>query len=346
MKRIYQTSGTSGSPSLIALTAADLHTWRTIGTRSYYATGIREHNSVLITFGAGPFVVGHIHGVLEDLGARTVPIGPGDTDRVLTAFEHRIVDTMLTTPSYALYLIERYERSGVDAQSLGLIHFITGGEPGGGLPGIRSRIEDAFAADVTEAMGLGDITPSLFGECPAKNGMHFGGDGLVWPELVDQSGHPLEIEAGAEGELVYTHLQREAMPLVRFRSGDYIKILTTNCPCGRTSFTIRISGRIDDMFIVRGVNVYPSAVQAIVAGFMPEVTGRMRVVLEETGIAVAPPVPIEVEISDGAEINSDLPERIAATIRERLSFRATITLLPQGSFGSAAYKTGAIRRES
>lgn len=344
VKRIYQTSGTSGTPSIIALTRADIATWLAIGTRSYYATGLLPHNSVLTTFGAGPFVAGHTHGVIDALGARSVPVGPGDTARVVAAFESHLVDTMLTTPSFAMYLVDRFDRAGVDAAEFGLIHLILGGEPGGGLPSIRDRIEAAFSATVTEAMGLGDVSPSLFGECPAQRGLHFSGQGLVWPELIDDSGALVQIEDGAEGELVYTHLQREAMPLVRFRSGDHVAIQTTACPCGRSSFTMRIAGRVDDMFIVRGVNVYPSAVQAIVGEFVPAVTGRMRVIVPTTTVSVSPPVPLEIEVPDGEPPSDDLGERIARAIRDQLKFRAGIDLVPQNRFGSAEYKTRAVVR--
>ena len=345
VKRIYQTSGSSGTPSLIALTSADVDTWRTIGTRSYFATSLHPHNAVVTTFGAGPFVAGHIHGVVEDLGARNVPVGPGDNDRVVAALEAGLVDTILSTPSFSLYLADRFAGAGVDARLFGLIHVIVGGEPGGGLPAIRDVIERAFGAAVTEAMGLGDVAPSLFGECPAQQGMHFGGGGLVWPELIDAGDGVIPIESGAEGELVYTHLQREAMPVVRFRSGDHVAIKTTACPCGRSSFTMRISGRVDDMFIVRGVNVYPSAVQAVVGEFVPAVTGRIRAVVPESTVAVTPPVPIEVEVPDGAGQHADLGDSVSAAIRSRLKFRAEVRFVPQAEFGSAGYKTSSVIRK-
>ena len=343
VKRVYQTSGTSGVPSRIALTPEDVSTWTTIGCRSCFATGIRPHNSVLTTFGAGPFVVGHIHDVIANLGPRTVPIGPGDTDRAISTLRSGLVDTMLTTPSFALYLADRFQRTG-GAQELGLIHMITGGEPGGGLPSIRSHIETVFNTRLTEAMGLGDISPSLFGECPAQRGMHFGGDGLVWPELINEHGEAIPIEPGARGELVYTHLHREAMPLIRFRSGDFVEILTTECPCGRTSFTMRARGRVDDMFIVRGVNVYPSAVQAVVGSFAPSVTGRVRVVISD-GPSVSPPVPIDVEIPETGEENPTVAHAIEAALHETLKFRAMVRFVDASDFGDASYKTRPTRRD-
>ena len=346
VKRVYQTSGSSGRPSLIAMTNPDLETWTAIGARSYYATGIHPHHSVLTTFGAGPFVAGHTHWTLDRIGARRVPVGPGDLERVLSACEAGIVDTLLATPSFALYLASVFENRGLAGPDAGLRHLVVGGEPGGGIAAIRKRIEEAFGADVTEAAGIGDVTPSLFGECPMKGGMHFCGQGYVWPELINPDTEaPIEIEKGAMGEMVYTSLVREAVPVIRFRSGDIVEVTDIECGCGRTSFKLRIEGRADDMFIVRGVNVYPSAIQAVVADYEPAVTGRIRVALPEgAGFAVDPPIPVEVEVPSGSTAPAGLAAEIEVAIRSRLIVRATITFLQQDEFGDAGYKTPPVVR--
>ena len=211
---------------------------------------------------------------------------------------------------------------------------------------MRKRIEEAFGADVTEAAGLGDVSPSLYGECPAKEGMHFCGQGYVWPELIDPDTEtPIEMEKGAAGEMVYTSLVREAMPVIRFRSGDIVKVTGTGCRCGRTSFKLRIEGRADDMFIVRGVNVYPSAIQAVVADYEPAVTGRVRVVLPEgAGFSVDPPIRVEVEVPSGSPGRPRLRSAIESAIRSRLVFRAAITFVQQDEFGDAGYKTPPVVR--
>ena len=177
--KVFQTSGSTGSPSLLAVTAGDLQTWRTIGARSYSAAGVRPSGSVLITFGAGPFVVGHTHAMLEKLGCRVVPVAPGDTERSLRAIELGIVDTFLGTPTFAMHLANVIAERGI--RGIALKHIVTGGEPGGGLPEIRSQIQSAFNGEVREVMGLGDISPSLFGECEAQDGMHFSGQGWCGP---------------------------------------------------------------------------------------------------------------------------------------------------------------------
>lgn len=346
VKRVYQTSGSSGRPSVIALTRRDIGTWIDIGTTSYVATGVRERHALLTTFGAGPFVAGCTHEVFDRIGARRVPIAPGDTARVLSSLERGLVDTMLTTPSFVLHLAGVIERQGIDGRALGLERIVTAGEPGGGLPTLRARMQDAFGAEVVEAMGLGDVSPSLFGECSTQDGMHFGGHPFVWPELIDPvSAEPLAIESGVVGEPVYTTLVREAMPVVRFRSRDIVEVRGTSCPCGRTTFRIRCIGRSDDMFIVRGVNVYPSAIQDVVGEFRPRVTGRIRAVLPGGGVDVAPPVPIEVEIPAGATADAELADAIAKRLREALVFRSAIAFVDASEFGAAGYKTRSVVRE-
>jgi phenylacetate-CoA ligase len=340
IKRVYQTSGTTGSPTVIALSRADIQTWTAIGARTYYASGIHDHHSVLTTFGAGPFVAGHTHFVLSRVGARSVPVAPGDTNRVLFGLNAGLADTLLATPSFAQYLANRIETTNADPRSLGLVHVVTGGEPGGGIPAIRDHIENALGVTVNEVMGIGDVAPSLFGECPRQQGMHFCGTGHVWPELVDPTTQePMAIETGAVGELVYTHLSREAMPVVRFLSGDIVRIEGTSCECGRTTFRMRCLARRDDMFKVRGVNVYPSAILAVVAEFRPRVTGRARVVRANSDVSVQPPVPIEVETPGAGDPDGALVAEIEEAVHLRLTFRCKVELIPERAFGDSAYKT-------
>jgi phenylacetate-CoA ligase len=334
VKRVYQTSGTTGTPSILALTRGDAEAWTVMGTRTYYATGIHEHSSVLTTFGAGPFVAGHTHFVLLRIGARSIPVAPGDTERVVFSLHAGLADTLLCTASFAQYLANK---------SIGetqLTHVVTGGEPGGGIPAIRDHIERALGVTVTEVMGIGDVAPSLFGECPHQQGMHFCGAGHVWVELIDpESREPVEIETGAEGELVYTALTREAMPVVRFLGGDIVRIEGTSCECGRTSFRQRVLGRRDDMFIVRGVNVYPTAILSVVGDFRPRVTGRARVVRQGPETSIEPPIPIEVEVAERHASDSALVGEIEGAIHSKLTFRARVALVPESEFGEAGYKT-------
>jgi phenylacetate-CoA ligase len=147
------------------------------------------------------------------------------------------------------------------------------------------------------------------------------------------------IETGAVGELVYTHLTREAMPVVRFLSGDIVRIGPSPCECGRNTFRMRVIGRRDDMFIVRGVNVYPSAILAVVGRFRPRVTGRARVIRKTADVSVPPPVPIEVEVPDGLAADSGLTAEIEEAIHSALTFRSKVALIPEQAFGESGYKT-------
>jgi len=343
VKRIYQTSGTSGAPSVLALSPSDMEAWTAIGTRTYYASGIHDHHSVCTTYGAGPFVAGHTFFALSRIGARVVPVGPGDTDRVMFGLHGGLFDTLMTTPSFAQYLSNRIEKSGEEIAPLA--HVVTGGEAGGGIPAIRDHIQKVLGATVDEVMGIGDVAPSLFGECPAQQGMHFCGGGHVWVEMVDpNTREPMNIEPGATGELVYTHLTREAMPVVRFLGGDVVRVEGGDCGCGRATFRMRILGRRDDMFIVRGVNVYPSAILAIVGRFRPRVTGRARVVRTGPEVSIDPPVPVEVEVPHGHETDAALAGEIEQEVRAALTFRCKVELVGEAAFGEAGYKTRLVRK--
>jgi phenylacetate-CoA ligase len=340
VKRVYQTSGTTGAPSVLALSRGDMETWTVMGTRTYYATGIHDHSSVLTTFGAGPFVAGHTHFVLLRIGARSVPVAPGDTERVVFGLKAGLADTLLATASFAQYLANRLEQSEADPAAIPLTHVVTGGEPGGGIPAIRDHIQRVLGVTVTEVMGIGDVAPSLFGECPHQQGMHFCGGGHVWVELIDpDTREPMEIETGAVGELIYTALTREAMPVVRFLGGDIVRIEGTSCDCGRTTFRQRVLGRRDDMFIVRGVNVYPTAILSVVGDFRPRVTGRARVVRPGPETSIEPPIPVEVEVTERHESDGALTGQIEDAIHSKLTFRARVTLVPESDFGEAGYKT-------
>jgi phenylacetate-CoA ligase len=246
----------------------------------------------------------------------------------------------VATASFAQYLANHLEKDNEQAVAGSLTHIVTGGEPGGGIPEIRDHIEKVLGVTVTEVMGIGDVAPSLFGECPHQQGMHFCGTGLVWPELIDlESRQPMQIAAGAVGELAYTTLAREAMPVVRFLSNDIVRIEGTSCSCERTSFRMRCIGRRDDTFIVRGVNVYPTAILSVVGDFRPRVTGRARVIRQGGEVSVTPPVPIEVEVPSGQERDERLAAEIADAIHAKLVFRSTVTLIPEPAFGDSGYKT-------
>jgi phenylacetate-CoA ligase len=189
-------------------------------------------------------------------------------------------------------------------------------------------------------MGVGDIGPSLFGECEEQDGMHLGAHGFVHLEVIDpETGEPRELADGVEGELVLTHLRHRAAPLLRFRTRDHVTVKTSPCPCGREGTRIRCVGRTDDMLIIRGVNVFPSSIREVVSAFAPQVSGNILVRPEKPGVKQEPPLPVAVELARGAEAESDLAEAIGARLREVLVVRARVDLVPFGYLQRSEYKS-------
>jgi len=343
--RIYSTSGTTGTPSYIPLTAADLEVWVRTSARSYAASGIERGERMVSTYNAGPFVAGAALGAFDRLGLCHIPVGTGNTERLMTAVELLKPTVVAMTPSYALHLAEWARARGIDLPRSSVKRVMVAGEPGGGEPAMRAMLEAAWGASVTEAMGIGDISVSLWGECEAKAGMHFSGRGFVHFELIDPvSGESVAMTDGAEGELVLTHLVNRSAPLLRFRTRDHVRLGIGRCACGRTAPRVRCIGRTDDMLIVRGVNVFPSAVREIVNEFAPAVTGVMVIRPRAAGVRQEPPLPVRVEITAGAAANGELAERIRARIREKLLVTTEIELAPAGSLPRSEYKSKLVEK--
>jgi phenylacetate-CoA ligase len=344
--RIYSTSGTTGVPSYIPLTASDLHNWVVGSARSYGASGVSAGRRIVSTYGAGPFVAGAALAAFEHLGLTHVPVGAGNTERLVRAIELLRPEAVALTPSYAAYLVEWAQEHALDLRASSVEHLLVAGEPGGGEPAFRSRLEECWGAAVTEAMGIGDIGPSLWGECHERDGMHLGARDYVHAELIDPgTTEALEMADGATGELVLTHLQHRAAPLLRFRTRDHVRVRTTPCPCGRTGPRIRCIGRTDDMLIVRGVNVFPSALREVVAGFAPSVSGNILVRPRAPGVKQEPPLPMAVELARDARPEPGLAEAIRDRVREALVVRAEVELVPSGSLPRSDYKSTLVEHQ-
>ncbi|MCB1502309.1 MAG: phenylacetate--CoA ligase family protein [Bauldia sp.] len=337
--RIFSTSGTTGTPSYIPLTANDIANWTRISARSYSASGIRRGDALVSTYGAGPFVAGITLDAFNLMGLCHIPIGSGNTERLMTTVRLLKPHAIALTPSYALHLAEWAHGRGIDIGASNVARLLTAGEPGGGEPAMRKQLEAAWGATVTEVMGIGDIAASLWGECPEQGGMHFSGRGFVHVELIDpDTGAAIEMTDGAEGELVYTHLAQEAVPLLRFRSRDHVRVTTERCACGRTAPRVRCIGRTDDMLIVRGVNVFPSAIRDLVGGFGGEVSGVVSIRPRLRGFRQDPPLRVLVE-SGGSGAADDLAARITARLREAMLVSTEITVVPFGSLPRSDYKS-------
>ncbi len=344
--RIHSTSGTTGSPSYIPLTAQDLDNWVTGSSRSYAAAGLTPGMRVVTTYNAGPFAAGAALAAFDRLGVCHIPFGTGNTERVVGAIERLRVDAAVLTPSYAAYIVEWCAEHGFDLAGSSVERVLVAGEPGGGEPAFRAALEQGWGARVTEAMGIGDIGVSLWGECEHQDGMHLGAHGFVHPELIDPaSGQAVALEDGATGELVLTHLRHRAAPLLRFRTRDHVLVRTTPCPCGRRGPRVRCLGRTDDMLIVRGVNVFPSAVREVVGGFAPNVSGTIVVRPASAGVKQEPPLPVAVELAHGVEHDPALAEAIRARLRDVLVVQTRVDLLPFGSLPRSEYKSRLVQPE-
>jgi phenylacetate-CoA ligase len=335
--RIYSTSGTTGSPSYIPLTAGDLDNWVTGSARSYAASGVAAGQRIVSTYNAGPFVAGAALAAFDRIGLTHIPIGTGNTERLVDAIERLEPEAVVMTPSYAVYLAERFDLRESSVQRV-----LVAGEPGGGEPAFRGRLEEGWGAKVTEAMGIGDIGVSLWGECEQQDGMHLGARGFVHAELIDaETGAALPLEDGAAGELVLTHLQHRAAPLLRFRTRDHVEVKTSPCKCGRTGPRIRCRGRTDDMLIVRGVNVFPSAIREVVSAFAPDVSGKILVRPRTPGVKQEPPLPVAVELAPDSTADA---EAISARLREVLVVQTRVELVPWGTLERSEYKSTLVER--
>jgi phenylacetate-CoA ligase len=343
--RVYSTSGTTGLPSYIPLTASDLDNWVTGSARSYAASGVRAGQTIVSTYNAGPFAAGAALAAFDRIGLCHIPLGTGNTERLVSAIERLAPDAAVLTPSYAAYLIEWAAERGFDLAASSVERVLVAGEPGGGEPSFRAMLQEGWGARVTEAMGVGDVGVSLWGECERREGMHLGARGFVHAELIEpNTGEALGLRDRAEGELLLTHLRHRAAPLLRFRTRDHVQVRTGLCRCGRTSPRVRCVGRTDEMLIVRGVNVFPSAIREVVSGFMPEVSGHILVCPTTAGVAQDPPLPVTVELAPGMTADSSLAHSISERIRGRLIVQANVDLVPWGSLQRSEYKSRLVKR--
>jgi phenylacetate-CoA ligase len=338
--RIYSTSGTTGTPSYIPLTAGDVDNWITGSARSYAASGVEPGQRIVSTYNAGPFAAGAALASFARIGLCHVPVGTGNTERLMRAIELLRPEAAVLTPSYAAHLVEWAAERDMDLAASSVVRVLVAGEPGGGEPAFRRTLEDGWGARVTEAMGIGDIGVSLWGECEEQDGMHLGARGIVHHELIDPStGAAIPIEDGATGELVLSHLRHRAAPLLRFRTRDHVVIRTDPCPCGRTGPRVRCIGRTDDMLIVRGVNVFPSAIREVVGGFAPDVSGHILVRPAAPGVKQEPPLPVTVELARDARPDPSLADAIRDRLRAALVVSTRVDLVPWGTLQRSEYKS-------
>ena len=344
--RMTSTAGTTGKPVFQGYTKSDIARRNESICRGLWAFGVRPGDRVingfaLSMFNAGvPFCTG-----IESLGAVDVPAGAErKADGVLKIARDVNATVFIGTPSFAAYLAEKApEVLGIEAKDLGLRVICGGGESGFELPSFQREMERVWGTKhVYDWASSSDAHPNVFTHCMHRNGKHHMTPDLALVQLIDPAtGAMKEIGEGAEGEYIFTHLDREACPLLRYRSGDILRVYTAPCACGRTGFRMDIIGRSDDMLIVRGLNVFPAAVQSLVGDFMPKVTGKMQIVLRMPGPKVDPPLHVRVECNEGLEPanNGALRNAIERRIRADLNVTAAVELVPLGTFERTSTKT-------
>lgn len=340
--RIHATSGTTGRPLIVPLTAADARMQNEVGARAIWAMGGRPGDVALEVASYTLFVGGvsdHMCG--ETAGVGMVPIGFGNSRLVIEMALLLGATSIGTIPSYMDHLAEVAQSEfHLDPRQVGLKKGIFGGEPGN-----LRHIEEVWGIDARDYYGLSEVASGFGGDCDHKQGIHFQGQGHIYCELVDPvTGEPLDIRDGAVGELVFTNLDRAAAPMVRYRTHDMAEVLGTSCACGRNGFRFRVLGRSDDMLIVRGVNVFPVAIRDVVLGFAPRVSGNFKVVLAQEGHQVSTPLTIKVELGHPLPeaARAELAAGLSDALHERLRFSSRVRLVEPGSLTAKTGITGKI----
>ncbi len=330
--RVHKTSGSTGRPLYIAMTRRDAQVTNECGARAFWAAGLRPDHVVVHCLNYCLWLGGYTdHSSLEYTGAAIVPFGVGHSGLLVRTIRDLGVIAISCTPSYMAVLARVVgEELKIEPRELGLRLGLFGGEPGMAIPGVRRAIQETWGMTARDAnYGMSDTLSNFAAECDARPELHFLGQGAILCQLLDpERGHDKEIVAGESGEFVFTTLGREGQPLLRYRSGDVVTILATDaCECGRTGFRFRVLGRSDDMLIVKGINVFPSAVENILAEMRPELTGAFQILLPR-------PNPLEVlsiRAEHGEAIAPDLLEGLRAKLerrlRELLAARAEVELV-------------------
>jgi len=347
VNRMSSSSGTTGSPTFSGFSRFDREIAAENCARGLKRIGIEPgdvvlHASVLSMWIAG---VPAVDSMLA-YGANVVPVGAlSGVERVAQIAKETHPKMIRTTVSFARHLAKTMEeRAGIDPKQLGIQKVVVTGEPGGSIPEIYSEIEAGFGgATVYDNMGATGCHSPTGISCEAHAGIHFYAEDNAYFEIVDpDTMKPLPIEDGVEGEIIFTGLERECGPLLRWRDKDIIRVTTTPCDCGRPGVRMTFKGRVDDMLLVKGVNVFPNAVRDVVNRFSDKTTGHIRMVLPTPGPVAEPPVKTLVEVEPGlsTEESRQLIDALGAEIHHHLRFRARIELQPVGEFEVKSGATG------
>ncbi len=339
--RVHCSTGTTGKPTAVGYTKEDIDVWAEVMARALACGGATPDSVIQNAYGYGMFTGGlGIHYGGEKMGCTILPASSGQTKRQLIYLQDFGTTVVTCTPSYALYLVEVAEEVGVDFKSLPLKYGILGAEPWS--EAMRTKIEEKLNITATDIYGLSEIIgPGVANECLEQNGLHIFDDHFL-PEIIDpETGEPLP--PGEEGELIITTLTKTAFPAIRYRTRDITSLFEEGtCPCGRTHIRMkRISGRTDDMLIIRGVNVFPSQIESVLLeteGVEPHymIYVRRKGALDDLEIHVEVG---EVIFSDEVKRLENLEKKIADEIQSTLGLRARIKLVEPKSIERSMGKT-------
>jgi phenylacetate-coenzyme A ligase PaaK-like adenylate-forming protein len=347
--QVISSSGTTGRPVYYGITRRDLVAWQDSHATFLYTAGVRKSDIIAHVVATPIFAGGEPYfGGLREIGATVVWAGGLATQRLFETVRNMYCTAIQATTSFDLYLGEHCrDFLGIDARDLGIRKVLGGGEPGLGEEAIRRRIRDLWGSEtVREIMGLADVMPGMWAECEEEKGMHFTAQKYVMVELIDpETGLHLPWETGVCGEPVYTTVVRDATPIIRYASHDYIRVEGVGCKCGRTSPRMRCIGRVDDMLIYKAMNVFPSAIRdVILKHFESSLTGYIQVVKDYAGqVRFDSPIPVDIELGPSPQDTLNLKRDIENTIRDLLTVKIEANLVPQGTIERTVYKTPLVR---
>ena len=327
--RIHASSGTTGKPTVVGYTARDVQTWAELMARTLMAAGASKNDIVHNAYGYGLFTGGlGFHYGAEKLGASVIPISGGNTRRQVMIMKDFGATILTCTPSYALHIAEVAEEMGASMPTLTTGLF--GAEPWS--EAMRTELQRRLDLSAFDSYGLSEMYgPGVAFECPEKDGLHIWHDCYLVEIIDPETGETLG--AGERGEMVITPLVKEAMPLVRYRTGDVTMLQGDGCACGRGQKISRILGRVDDMLVIRGINVFPSQIEHVLLG-LPEVGDHFMVYVDRVNYLDELTIEVEMkretfsgELSDLARIQ----KRVAAALRDVLGIRTAVKLVEPGS---------------
>ena len=330
--RYHVSSGTTGKPTVVGYTQRDLDNWAESVARAMTSIGLGRHDTIQVSYGYGLFTGGlGAHYGAERIGATVIPASTGNTERQVELIKDLNVTAICCTPSYFLHIAETAEKMGISIEKdTKLRTAVLGAEPW--TEKMRKRIKDSTGVNAYDIYGTSELSGPMFTECTKMNGMHIWGD-IAYVEIIDpDTGEPLG--PGERGEMVITMLQKEALPIVRYKTGDITAYDDSPCPCGRNHLRIeRLSGRVDDMLIIRGINVFPSQVEYTLMT-IPELGEHFQIVVDRKGVLDTMMVRVELKPSAFSDKLSDLiklKKNAEYVLKNSLNVAAEVELLEPGS---------------